>query len=180
MKRITLLFILLFSITSCFSQTTKLSDIYLVHILTDSTLNNVIENQNGAIIVVSFSIFCGPCLNELKALSAVYNDWQKKYNVKIIPVSYDYDGKYKSQTIRFAKTHSFTFELYNELNMDVANYFYSLESTDKSGFDTYNGKPRMMNPQTFIIDKNGKLVYQKKGFLPGNEDVIEELLESIK
>jgi peroxiredoxin len=180
MKRIIFLILCLFGLTPCFSQTKNLSDIYLIHISTGDTINKILENQNGTLIVLNFSIFCGPCMNELKALSAVYNDWQKKYNVKIVAVSYDYNGKYKNQTIRFVKAHTFTFELYDDLNMDVSNYFYALESSDKTGFDIYNGKPRIMNPQTFIIDKNGKLIYQKKGYMPGSEKTIEVLLDSIK
>lgn len=179
MKRITVLLLFLFGLSSCFSQNANsLSELNLIHISTGDTMNKVIENQYGPIIVVSFSIFCGPCMKELNALSEICDEWGREYNAKIIAVSNDFPEKYRDKLIRFNKTHNYKFELYLDYGQTMANYFYSLETVDKKDFSNYDGKQRILNPQTFIIDKNGTLIKQIRGFIPGNEEKIKVILDN--
>jgi peroxiredoxin len=181
MTRITLFILLFFGSLTCLSQNKNaLSDVYLLHLANGDTVNGVIENPDGAIIVVSFSIFCGPCREELKGLSEIYNEWKKIYHVKIIAVSNDFPEKYRDQVYRFAKSHNYNFELYLDFSQNMANFFYSMENTNKDCFNFDNGKPGILNPQTLIVDKNGTLIKQIRGYLPDNDAKIEEILDELK
>lgn len=169
------------AIFTCFSQgKNTLADIYLLRLSISDTVNNIIENQKGPIIVVSFSIFCGPCREELNGLSKISNEWEEKYNAKIIAVSNDFPEKYRDQVFRFAKSHNYNFELYLDFSQTMARFFFSMENINKDYFNLYNGNPGILNPQTLIVDKNGSLIKQIRGYMSDNDAKIEEVLDSIK
>lgn len=177
MKKILLTILAVAISTLLFSQTTAdLKNVELEKIITAERVRSVIQNPNGHIVIVSFSAFCSPCIKELNALSKISEKWNKQYGTKIIAVSNDVGKKYRKRLNRFANKNNFSFELFLDYKLELAQGLFDMEGVDRRHFKKYNDKYRIGNPQTFIISKEGVLVNQKKGYLSGSEKELEKYL----
>lgn len=109
--------------------------------------------------VFSFwATWCVPCINELDAISEVYEDWQDETNVEIIAVATD-DTRTKKRIRPMVNGKSWEYTILLDDNQDLK---------------------RALNISTIphvVVVKNGKIVYRHTGYTPGAE---EELYEVIK
>lgn len=109
--------------------------------------------------VFSFwATWCVPCINELDAISEVYEDWQDETNVEIIAVATD-DTRTKKRIRPMVNGKSWEYTVLLDDNQDLK---------------------RALNISTIphvVVVKNGKIVYRHTGYTPGAE---EELYEVIK
>jgi peroxiredoxin len=154
-------------------QLSELSNVQLENIKTGE-LQNPIAEIDGPVIIVSFSIFCGPCIKELKAFNEQSEKWEKDYRATIIAVSNDIGEKYRKKLSKFEKKRALIFPLYLDSKGDLAKTIYSLENIDQEQFYINESNYRIKNPQTFVLDKNGNLLLQKRGYISGDEIKIEK------
>jgi peroxiredoxin len=102
-----------------------------------------LSDYKGKVIVLNFwATWCGPCRKELPSLSQLSNDLKDK-NFKLIGISVD-----DNQAIvdNFLKTNSLSYTILQEPNQLVAKYMSAA------------GQNENVIPQTYIIDRNGKVV----------------------
>lgn len=115
--------------------------------------------DTNKVTVFSFwATWCIPCINELDAISELYNDWQNEINVKIIAVSID-DTRSAYRVKPFVNSKNWDYEIL---------------------FDTNQEFKRAINATSIpylIIVKNSKIVHAQSGYTPGSEI---ELYEKIK
>lgn len=120
---------------------------------------DIAEIDTNKVTVFSFwATWCIPCLNELDAISEIYNDWQEETNVKIIAVSID-DTRSSSRVKPLVNSKNWEYEIL---------------------FDTNQEFKRAVNATSIpylIIVKNNKIVYSHAGYTPG---FVIELYEKIK
>ena len=128
--------------------------------LTGKTFNTTTIKNNGKPMVISFwATWCKPCVKELSAIHENYIDWQEETGVKVIAISTD-DSRSMSRVAPFVNAKGWDFEVYCDPNgefkraMNVANV-----------------------PHTFLLDGNGKIVWQHTSYIDGDE---EELFKKIK
>ncbi|MCB9252699.1 MAG: TlpA family protein disulfide reductase [Flavobacteriales bacterium] len=117
---------------------------------------------NGQITIVSFwATWCKPCLVELSNVDNVYEEWQEKYNVRLIAVSID-----DSRTVTKVKPM-----------VNAKNWPYDFL------IDGNSELRRAMNvtnpPTTFLLDKNGNIVFTHTGYLEGDEFELEEHIKKL-
>jgi cytochrome c biogenesis protein CcmG, thiol:disulfide interchange protein DsbE len=125
----------------------------------DIAFNTLFDPANDTAIIVSFwATWCGPCIKELEAIDENLEDWQKTVPVKVMAISVD-DARTASRVKPFVKGKAWSFDIYQDVNNDL-----------KRAFNIPNV------PHTLVI-KNGKIILQHDGYMPGNED---ELIEKIK
>jgi thiol-disulfide isomerase/thioredoxin len=122
--------------------------------------NSVIEP--GKITVISFwATWCGPCIKELQAIDQYYEEWQQKYNMKLVAVSID-DSRNVKKVKPKVLGEGWQYEIILDENQDLA---------------------RAMNvnnpPMTFIVDAKGTIVYSHQGYTPGAEDELELQLKKL-
>jgi peroxiredoxin len=124
---------------------------------------NFAEYANtGQITIVSFwATWCKPCIVELTNIDNVFEDWQKKYNVRLIAVSVD-DSRTAPKVKPFVTSKNWPFDVLIDLNSDLR---------------------RAMNvtnpPTTFLLDKTGKIVYTHTGYLEGDENELEKKIAEL-
>ena len=116
--------------------------------------------NDTAIVVNLWATWCIPCIQELETINEQYADRQKETPFKIIAVSID-DARTSGRVRSFVKGRGWTFDIYLDANSDLKR---ALNVNDV--------------PHVLII-KNGKIVYQHNGYLPGNEEELFEKLKSI-
>jgi len=117
---------------------------------------------NGQITIVSFwATWCKPCLQELNNIDNVYEEWQKKYNVRLIAVSVD-DSRSANKVKGLVTSKNWTYDVLIDLNSDLRR---ALNVTNP--------------PTTFLIDKSGKIIYTHTGYLEGDEAELEKKIAEL-
>lgn len=119
------------------------------------------KNSDTVYIVSLWATWCGPCVRELDAISESLPDWQQQSPIKLIGVATD-DSRTASRVKGFVAGRGWDFSIYTDVNNDL-----------KRALNVSN------IPFLFLI-KNGKIVYQKDGYVPGNEDELLEKIQQLK
>jgi cytochrome c biogenesis protein CcmG, thiol:disulfide interchange protein DsbE len=162
MKLKSFLFFLLCSVAASMSAQTALPEVQLKS-LDGKTVNVQDLGKRGKIVVLSFwATWCSPCKKELDAISDVYDDWQKKYNMDLVAITID-DARALAKVKPMVQAKGWTFEVLSDVNGDLKRAL---------NFPTV--------PQTFLLNKEGEIVYSHSGYLPGDEDELEKHIAELK
>ena len=132
--------------------------------LSGETVNTSKFNNDGKPMVISFwATWCKPCVKELNAYSDNYDDWVDETGVKLIAISTD-DTRSSGRVAPYVNARGWQFEVFLDENgsfkraMNVANV-----------------------PHTFLLDGNGKIVWQHTSYVEGDEEELyEKILELTK
>jgi peroxiredoxin len=114
---------------------------------------------SGPVVISFWSTWCSPCKKELNTIHEVYSDWKNETGVTLVAVSID-DEKTKNQVAPYVNGREWEFEVLLDPNGDFKR---AMGVNDV--------------PHTFLIDKEGNIVYSHNNYAPGDE---EKLLEEIK
>ncbi len=121
-----------------------------------------VMNDSVPVVLSFWATTCKPCIQELDALSEVYEDWKEKLDFKVVAVSTD-DSRAALRARSMAEGREWPFELLLDKNQELK---------------------RAMNvnsiPFLFILDKTGKVVYSHCGYTPGAEAEVLNVLEKLK
>lgn len=118
--------------------------------------------KNGKPTVLLFWLTtCGPCHSKLRAIKPLYADWLEQADFNAYAISGDFPKNY-DKFVSITQSKKWPWETYNDVDRSFRNVL-----------------PGRLNgyPQTFIFDKDGKLVYQDKKYRYGDE---KRLFEKIK
>lgn len=127
--------------------------------LTGKTVSTTSLFDGESPVILSFwTTWCSPCIKELNAINDNLEDWQDEANVRFIAISID-DSRSSMRVAPFVNGKGWEFEVFLDPNGDF-----------KRAMNVVNP------PHTFIIDKNGEIVYQHTSYAEGDE---EELFEQI-
>jgi len=165
MKRILSIFLFVLISMSLFAQeSTQAIPSVDIRALNGTSFNTSNMSNDGKPYIISFwATWCKPCVQELTAIADVYDDWQEETGVKLYAISVD-DAKTIGRVNPFVNSKGWEFEFYLDQNGDF-----------KRAMNVINV------PHTFIIDGEGKVVYQHTSYAMGDEDrLYEKIKELIK
>lgn len=113
--------------------------------------------------IISFwATWCKPCLQEINAINESLEDWKTENNVRFIAISVD-DSRSKSRVPTFVNSKKWKFEVYSDENGDLQRALNVLNV-----------------PHTFVLDSNGKIIYQHTSYASGDEEAYIEAIRKIK
>ena len=125
-----------------------------------NTINTADLELDGPIIISFWATWCSPCKRELNTIQDLYPDWQDETGVTLVAVSVD-DEKTKNSVPMYVNGKGWDYLVLMDTNGDF-----------KRAMGVNNV------PHTFLIDKDGNIVYSHNNFAPGDEDELyEELLK---
>ena len=125
------------------------------NVMTDA----VIKNETGGPIIISFwATWCSPCKRELNNIQEVYEEWQEETGVKLVAVSID-DSRNMSKVPTYAYGQDWDYLVLMDPNHEF-----------KRAMNVHNV------PHTFLLDKQGKVVWQHNAYSPGDEDELYRLV----
>jgi len=130
-------------------------------------VNGVTKNlskfsNNGNPIIISFwATWCKPCKAELNTIAEEYDDWTDETGVKLIAVSID-DARSSTRVEPYINAQGWEYLVLLDPNGDL-----------KRAMNVNNV------PHTFLVDGNGKIVWDHNNYSPGDEEELYEELVKI-
>lgn len=99
---------------------------------------------------------CYPCKIEIAAIKKKYADWAKETDFRLVAVSTDF-MKNEEAFKKMATQDGWDWEVYHDFNREFRHVM-----------------PGGLNglPQTFVLDQNGEIVYHKRKYSTGDEDIL--------
>lgn len=162
MKKIILaLFALALGIGSLAAQNARLPENIMLRDLDGKSVpSSIIQNDGRPVILSFWATWCKPCNLELDAIKEVYDEWQEETGVKLVAVSID-DARSAARVRPWVNGKDWPFDILLDQNKDLARAL-------NVGADV---------PHTFILNGDGEIVWQHKGYQSGSE---EELIEQVR
>jgi thiol-disulfide isomerase/thioredoxin len=158
MKQLTLLFLFIISVANAQKElpnlTLKSLDNKAINIKSDYA-------ETDKLYVFSFwATWCGPCLNELEAISEDYENWTKELNVELIAVSTD-DARTQKRVKPLVNGKNWPFGVILDSNQDFKRALAIVDI-----------------PYTIVV-KNGKVVHIQSGYTQGGEKELLGILKTL-
>ena len=118
--------------------------------------------NNGNITILSFwATWCHPCKKELDAIADFYPDWVEDYGVELVAVTID-NARQLSKVKPMVAQKGWEYIILSDANQDLQRAL---------NFQTV--------PYTFLLDKEGNIVYTHSGYAPGDEYILEEHIQEL-
>ncbi len=116
--------------------------------------------QDGPTVFCFWATWCSPCKRELNNYAELYDDWVDETGVKIVAVSVD-DQRSVNRVAPYVNSVGWDYDILLDPNREFA---------------------RAMNvnnvPHTFVVDRDGKVVWSHNNYADGDEyELQEELLK---
>jgi cytochrome c biogenesis protein CcmG, thiol:disulfide interchange protein DsbE len=116
-------------------------------------------------IVLSFWLTtCYPCRMELEAYTKNYAQWKKEANFEIVAISIDFPQRF-AQIGKIAREIGYPFPVFWDVNRE----FTQIMPGGLNGL-----------PQVFVLDKNGKIAYHHRRYMPGDELKVFEVVKGLQ
>lgn len=157
MKKLLTFFILLSAIVSLDAQTLPSVRLKDIHGKTIDT--RTLSNDGKPLVISFFATWCKPCMRELRAIDEVYEEWQAQTGVKLVLISID-DAQNSSKVKPLVDGEDWDFEVLLDSDSEFARLM-QVQSI----------------PHVFVINAEGKIVYNHMGYAEGGEN---ELFKAIK
>lgn len=128
--------------------------------MSGKAINTSELTANGPVIISFWATWCAPCKKELNTIHEVYEDWVAETGVILVAIAID-DEKTKSQVPVYVNGKAWDYTVLMDPNWDF-----------KRAMGVNNV------PHTFLVDKNGNIVYSHNNYAPGDEEKLyQELLK---
>lgn len=116
--------------------------------------------KSGKIVIFSFwATWCSPCKKELSNIAELYEDWKTDYGVEVVAINID-DSRNQAKVKPYVDGQGWDFPVLMDPNEQLKRSL---------NFQTV--------PYTFVVGKDGKVIYQHSGYVEGDEYELEDKLE---
>lgn len=156
MKKIVLLFLVVLTST-CFSQK-NIPNIKITTLKGKSVSIKSQLSKDKVTVLAFWATWCVPCINELDAISDVYEDWQEETGVAIIAMSTD-DSRTQKRIKPMINGKGWDYQILLDKNQELKR---ALNIT--------------LIPHVVVL-KGNEIVFRHTGYAPGAEDELYEVIK---
>ena len=133
----------------------------------DGSITNskeVFDYADGPTIVTFWLTTCYPCKLEMAAMKQKYAKWQEEADFQIVAISTDFEKNYPN-FVKMVNENNWPWESYNDVNRQ----FWRVMPGKLNGL-----------PQVFVFDTEGEIVYHKRKYKPGDEDILFNKIKELQ
>jgi cytochrome c biogenesis protein CcmG, thiol:disulfide interchange protein DsbE len=112
------------------------------------------DNGKACVMISFWAMWCQPCKFEMKSLRGMYDRYHEK-GLHYIAINMD-NPKSLSKVAAYVSAEGIPYDVWSDPNSEV--------------FKKLNGQ---IMPYSLIVDKDGKLISKRQGFIAGEEKEIE-------
>jgi peroxiredoxin len=161
MKKFSLITILLIALSvTLFAQEGKKAPNFKLENLSGEYVELKDLFTDGPLLISFWATWCKPCVEELSEYKKLYNDYKSK-GFNMVAISTD-DEKTVAKVKPFVKSKNYNFPVLLDTNSETARKFYVQNV-----------------PYTFLLDKEGNIVYSHLGYKKGDELQVKQRVESL-
>lgn len=149
--------VLLFALGNVYAQK-EVPNTTIKSISGESVNMDDITKTDGVKILSFWATWCVPCINELDAISEVYDDWKDETNVELIAISTD-DSRTKRRIKPLVNGKDWEYQILVDENQELK---------------------RALNISVIphvVVVKDGEIVYRHTGYSPGAEDELYDVVK---
>lgn len=118
---------------------------------------------SNTLTVISFwATWCSPCKRELDAMVELYPVWKEKYQIELLAISTD-NPRQLAKVRPMVAAQGWPYVILTDANAELKNAL---------NFQAI--------PHTLIVDKDGNIVYEHTGYLPGDELELEKKIVELR
>jgi peroxiredoxin len=118
------------------------------------------DEQRGKVVFINFwATWCAPCIAEMPSIQSLYERFENDPDVVFVMISVD---SKKAKAKKFIDKKEFTFPVYYPNASRIPNVY----SSD-------------VIPTTYVIDKEGYIVYKKNGMASYDSDKFIEFINNL-
>lgn len=118
--------------------------------------------SNGKITIVSFwATWCTPCKRELDAFGEYAEDWKEEYGAEIVAITID-NARQLAKVKPMVAQKGWEFDVLSDVKQELMKQLNF-----------------QLIPQTYIMDKEGNIIYDHSGYSPGDEEEVEDVLKNL-
>jgi thiol-disulfide isomerase/thioredoxin len=159
MKKIILIALAFISISS-YSQN-RLPSVNIFDINGNIFNTDSIHNNGNPVIISFWATWCKPCIQELNAISDVYDEWVANTGVKLYAISID-DQRTSATVAGFVKGKSWPFVILKDTNQELKRLL---------GINNI--------PYLIVLDSNRNIVWTHTSYSMGSEEEIIDFVNSL-
>lgn len=142
------------------NELNKFPDVTLKNLEGKSVALSSITSGNKKTIISFWASWCKPCKLELDAIAEIYEEWQEDYDVELVAITID-NARGLAKVPGIVASQDWPFTILSDPNQELQHAL---------NFQTI--------PQTFVVDKQGNIIYSHNGYTPGDELELEENLKN--
>ena len=167
MKKLVILTIYLAACLSSFAQTKptaagpRIPSVELKTLEGDIMTTKEFYNEDRPFIVSLWATWCKPCIEELEAISLVYDEWVEELGVKLYAVSID-DSRSASKVAPFVRAKGWDYIVLQDVNSDLKR---ALNVVDV--------------PFLCIYNKDGEMIWSHTSYATGGEEEVYTVLKNL-
>ncbi|MDX5327092.1 MAG: TlpA family protein disulfide reductase [Bacteroidota bacterium] len=161
MKNSIFAFLMLFGSMGLLAQVKEIPEVKIKDIEGNIVSTSSIKPEGKPMVISFWATWCKPCIRELSTIHDLYPDWQDETGVKLVAISID-DARNAKKVAPFIYGQGWEYEIYIDENSDLRR---------SMGVNNI--------PHTFLIDKDGKVVWQHAGYQQGDEEVLYSLIQKL-
>jgi peroxiredoxin len=159
MKKLLLIVFIFTNFIVCAQR--QLPNVKLKNLKGEIVNSNLDFQKKDVLYVYSFwATWCGPCVQELDAISDVYGDWKQKLNIELIAVSVD-DSRTEKRVKPMVNGKGWEYTVLLDTNQE------------------FKRSLSIANVPYTVVVKNNVIVYVQNGHSPGGESEFFDRLKSL-
>ena len=133
----------------------------IIQTLKNQSINASELTHDGPMVVSFWATWCKPCISELDAMADYHEDLVADANLRMVSISID-NTRTSSRVAPFVASRGWNYDIYIDPNSDLRRAM---------GVNNV--------PHTFLLNSNGKIVWQSNRYVPGEEEVLVEQIEAL-
>ncbi len=157
MKYLTLILFFVFTVTFAQNAVNKKAPDFELETISGDEVALSDFLGNGPVLINFWATWCKPCVEEMKYYQEIYDKYKER-GLTLLAISED-NERSVAKVIPYIRSNNYNFTVLLDPDNSVARDYYV-----------------RVVPHTYVLDKNGNIVFSHSGYKKGDEKEVEKII----